>query len=144
MYRLLGLDALLPRSRYRASHDALFHVVMARVANPDSKRGSVRRLEEDFGVSLPLEKVLYDQVWFLRSKSYPQWWRAASCGQRRPCMCELVYRDGEIPFPCVSAHRGTRCGGQTISAKAGRTVEILALEPSGSLVGLPSLTSLAS
>ena len=57
MYRLLGLDALLPRSRYRASHDALFHVVMARIANPDSKRGSVRRLEEDFGVSLPLEKV---------------------------------------------------------------------------------------
>ena len=55
--RLLGLDALLPRSRYRASHDALFHVVMARIANPDSKRGSVRRLEEDFGVSLPLEKV---------------------------------------------------------------------------------------
>ena len=30
---------------------------MARIANPDSKRGSVRRLEEDFGVSLPLEKV---------------------------------------------------------------------------------------
>ena len=64
MYRLLGLDALLPRSRYRASHDALFHVVMARVANPDSKRGSVRRLEEDFGVSLPLEKVyrMMDQL----------------------------------------------------------------------------------
>ena len=57
MYRLLGLDALLPRSRYWASHDALFHVVMARVANPDSKRGSVRPLEEDFGVSLPVEKV---------------------------------------------------------------------------------------
>ena len=64
MYRLLGLDTLLPRSRYRASHDALFHVVMARIANPDSKRGSVRRLEEDFGVSLPLEKVyrMMDQL----------------------------------------------------------------------------------
>ena len=37
---------------------------MARVANPDSKRGSVRRLEEDFGVSLPLEKVyrMMDQL----------------------------------------------------------------------------------
>ncbi len=46
------------------SHDALFHVVMARIANPDSKRGSVRRLEEDFGVSLPLEKVyrMMDQL----------------------------------------------------------------------------------
>ena len=64
MYRQLGLDGLLPRSRYRASHDALFHVVMARIANPDSKRGSVRRLEEDFGVSLPLEKVyrMMDQL----------------------------------------------------------------------------------
>ena len=58
MYRLLGLDALLPRSRYRGPLTTpLFHVVMARIANPDSKRGSVRRLEEDFGVSLPLEKV---------------------------------------------------------------------------------------
>ena len=57
LYRLLGLHALLPRSRYRASHDALFHVVMARIATPDSKRSSVRRLEEDFGVNLPLEKV---------------------------------------------------------------------------------------
>ena len=57
MYRHLGLDRLLPRSRYRASHDALFHTVMARLANPDSKQGSVRRLEEEFGISLPLEKV---------------------------------------------------------------------------------------
>ena len=39
MYRLLGLDALLPRSRYRASHDALFHVVMARIANPRQQAG---------------------------------------------------------------------------------------------------------
>ena len=64
MYRMLCLDGLLLRSRYRASHDALFHVVMARIANPDSKRGSVRRLEEDFGVSLPLEKVyrMMDQL----------------------------------------------------------------------------------
>ena len=64
MYRMLGLDTLLPRTRYRASHDALFHTVMARIANPDSKRGSVRRLEEDFGVGLPLEKVyrMMDQL----------------------------------------------------------------------------------
>ena len=30
---------------------------MARLANPDSKQGSVRRLEEEIGISLPLEKV---------------------------------------------------------------------------------------
>ena len=64
MCRQPGPDGLLRRSRYRASHDALFHVVMARIANPDSKRGSVRRLEEDFDVSLPLEKVcrMMDQI----------------------------------------------------------------------------------
>ena len=56
-YRQLGFDKLLPRSRYRASHDSLLHTVMARIANPDSKRGSVRRLEQDFGVGLPLEKL---------------------------------------------------------------------------------------
>ena len=57
LYRELGLDTVLPRSRYRASHDALFHTVMARIANPASKRASVRSLEEDFGVQLPLERV---------------------------------------------------------------------------------------
>ena len=57
LYGELGLDTVLPRSRYRASHDALFHTVMARIANPASKRASVRRLEEDFGVQLPLERV---------------------------------------------------------------------------------------
>ena len=57
IYRQLGLDRLFPHARYRASHNALFHTVMARIANPDSKRGSVRRLEEDFGIGLPLEKV---------------------------------------------------------------------------------------
>ena len=30
---------------------------MARIANPDSKRDAVRRLAQDFGVTLPLEKV---------------------------------------------------------------------------------------
>ena len=35
----------------------LYHTVMARIANPDSKRASVRRLERDFGVLVPLEKV---------------------------------------------------------------------------------------
>lgn len=56
VYRELGLDRLLS-VRHRASRQALFHTVMARIANPRSKRGSVRELGEDFGVSLPLEKV---------------------------------------------------------------------------------------
>ena len=56
VYRELGFDRLLS-SRHRASAPALHHTVMARIANPDSKRATVRRLGRDFGVSLALEKV---------------------------------------------------------------------------------------
>lgn len=57
VYQTLGLDRLLPAWRYRASHKALFHSVMARLANPDSKRASVRALEADFGVQVSLPQV---------------------------------------------------------------------------------------
>ena len=64
VYRQLSFDTLLPQKQYRASEETLFHCVMARIANPKSKRGSVRLLEQDFGVSLPLEKVyrMMDQL----------------------------------------------------------------------------------
>ena len=64
LYRELGLHRLLPISRYPASNQALYQCVMARIANPKSKRGSVRLLEQDFGVRLPLEKVyrMMDQL----------------------------------------------------------------------------------
>ncbi len=64
VYRQLSFDTLLSQRRYRASHEALFHCVMARIANPKSKRGSVQQLEQDFGVSLSLEKVyrMMDQL----------------------------------------------------------------------------------
>lgn len=57
VYESLGLDRLLPAWRYRASHKALFHSVMARLANPDSKRASVRALAADFGVQASLPQV---------------------------------------------------------------------------------------
>ena len=57
VYESLGLNRLLPAWRYRASHKALYHSVMARLANPDSKRASVRALEEDFGVQVSLPQV---------------------------------------------------------------------------------------
>ena len=57
IYRELGLDLVLPAGRQRMSNRVLYHTVMARIANPDSKRASVRRLERDFGVLVPLEKV---------------------------------------------------------------------------------------
>ena len=64
VYRQLSFDTLLSQRRYRASHEALFHCVMARIANPKSKRGSVQHLEQEFGVSLSLEKVyrMMDQL----------------------------------------------------------------------------------
>ena len=33
-YRQLSFDTLLPQKQYHASHEALFHCVMARIANP--------------------------------------------------------------------------------------------------------------
>ncbi|MYH68622.1 MAG: IS1634 family transposase [Gammaproteobacteria bacterium] len=57
VYEALGLSRLLPAWRYRASHKALFHNVMARLANPDSKRASVRALAADFGVQVSLPQV---------------------------------------------------------------------------------------
>ena len=57
VYQELGLHRLLPVSHYRSSNQALRHCVMARLANPQSKRASVDQLEQDMGVHLPLEKV---------------------------------------------------------------------------------------
>ena len=37
VYRQLSFDTLLSQRRYRASHEALFHCVMARIATPQSK-----------------------------------------------------------------------------------------------------------
>ena len=64
VYRQLGLDRVLSRHRYRASHEVLRHCVLARIANPDSKRRSVMMLEQDFGIRVPLEKVyrMMDQL----------------------------------------------------------------------------------
>ena len=57
VYESLSLHRLLPAWRYRASHKALCHSVMARLANPKSKRASVRALAADFGVQVSLEQV---------------------------------------------------------------------------------------
>ncbi|MCY4304104.1 MAG: hypothetical protein OXC62_04890 [Aestuariivita sp.] len=39
------------------SYRALYHLVLARMAHPDSKRSTVRVLANDFGVSIALGKV---------------------------------------------------------------------------------------
>ena len=64
IYQQLGFDRVLPASRFRASNAALKDCVLARIANPDSKRATARLLEQDFGIHLPLEKIyrMMDQL----------------------------------------------------------------------------------
>ncbi len=58
LYDELGFSKILANpARNVASNRALKEIVLARVANPDSKRGSVISLEENFGVSLDLKAV---------------------------------------------------------------------------------------
>ena len=58
LYDELGFNKILANpARNVASNRALKEIVLARVANPDSKRGSVINLEENFGVSLDLNTV---------------------------------------------------------------------------------------
>jgi len=58
IYRLLGFNRILkPSKRRQLDSNILHHIVMARIANPESKRASVINLETDFGVHLDLQKV---------------------------------------------------------------------------------------
>ena len=56
LYRELGFDKLMG-ARRKAAERNLFHTVMGRLANPQSKRATVAALEEDFGVHLNLQSV---------------------------------------------------------------------------------------
>ncbi len=58
IYEQIGFDRVLkaPRGGQSAAN-ILKHIVMARIANPSSKRASVINLEEDFGVELNLTSV---------------------------------------------------------------------------------------
>lgn len=53
IYRQLGFDELLESN----AKTVLENIIMARIANPCSKRASVRLLEEDFGIHIDLNKV---------------------------------------------------------------------------------------
>ena len=58
MYSELGFDKIIANpTRNVSASKALKEIVMARIANPDSKRGSVEMLEEKFGVNLNLKSV---------------------------------------------------------------------------------------
>lgn len=65
IYKEVGFDKVFgPPSRHMSKWKTLYHLVMARIANPSSKRSSVRLLEQDFGVSLSLDAVyrLMDKI----------------------------------------------------------------------------------
>ena len=51
-YRQLSFDTLLPQKRYHASHEALFHCVMARIANPPRARQAQARQRAAPGAGL--------------------------------------------------------------------------------------------
>jgi len=55
IYREIFSSVLENRSE--KSEEILRHIVMARIANPSSKRASVMNLEHDFGISLNLDQV---------------------------------------------------------------------------------------
>ncbi len=58
MYKELGFNQVLKPSRHgHSASEILRHIVMARIANPTSKRSSVMGLESDFGVNLNLQSV---------------------------------------------------------------------------------------
>lgn len=58
LYDELGFNAAIPKpSSTKKANELLFEMVMARIANPSSKRESVNMLERDFGVTIPLQGV---------------------------------------------------------------------------------------
>ncbi len=58
LYDEIGFNKIIANpARNKASNRVLKEIVLARIANPDSKRASVVNLEENFGVKLKLEQV---------------------------------------------------------------------------------------
>ena len=56
VYKTLGFNELLG-ARRKASEKNLYHVTMARLANPVSKRATVRDLAQDFGTQIDISAV---------------------------------------------------------------------------------------
>jgi transposase len=58
IYEELGFQHVFSNpSRQKYNADLLKQMVMVRIANPQSKRASVKMLERDFGISIPLHKI---------------------------------------------------------------------------------------
>lgn len=57
IYNELGFNKLISSRHGESPSEILRHIVMARIANPKSKRACVNDLETDFGVKIDLQKV---------------------------------------------------------------------------------------
>ena len=66
LYDELGFDKILSPTRQKASARNLKHVVLARIAQPKSKRASAAMLEDRFGVEIALSAI-YDMMDHLTS-----------------------------------------------------------------------------
>ena len=60
VYKEIGFDNVFKNPvRNKGYNEKLYNLVMARIANPDSKRGSANNLEKNFGVSINLQNLRY-------------------------------------------------------------------------------------
>jgi len=57
LYEEIGFDRAFLKRGNEGISKSLYQLVMARIANPESKRASIKNLSEDFGVEIPLQKV---------------------------------------------------------------------------------------
>ena len=58
VYREIGFEQAISRpATHENALNKLYHIVMGRIADPSSKKATVRKLESDFGVSFSLDSV---------------------------------------------------------------------------------------
>ena len=128
VYRQLGFDGLLPAGRNRSARKALRHMVMARIANPGSKRGTARRLEAELGVSIPVQRI-HRMMDRLDGEAIESMKSLAAEAARRL----LPERPSVVFFDCTTLHfesveeDGLREFGFSKSGRHGRTQVLLAL-----------------
>ena len=128
VYRQLGFDGLLPTKRNRTARETLRHIATARIANPESKRGTARRLESDLGVSIPVQRI-YRMMDRLDGKAIESMKDLAAGAARRllPEPASVVFFDcTTLHFESVDAD-GLREFGFSKNGRHARTQVLLAL-----------------
>ena len=128
VYRQLGFDELLPTKRNRTARETLRHIATARIANPESKRGTARRLESDLGVSIPVQRI-YRMMDRLDGKAIESMKDLAAGATRRllPEPASVVFFDcTTLHFESVDAD-GLREFGFSKNGRHARTQVLLAL-----------------